>query len=215
MRQHTLGAALAGLVILAVAGCGSSSTATPTPASAATSVGSSAAPSAHPSVEPSVEAPSTAPSEAIPGFSFPSSDKELEALLPAELCGVKTRKLSMSGDLFMTDADPQFLAMLSKLGKTAADVSFAIAGPSTSSAKDCSAGIFRIKGADGGQFKEAFLAASTAAGNTYTQKSLGGKDVYVDAKSDSLQYAYFKGDALIFAGGATEQDAAEVLAQLP
>ena len=212
MRQRTLGAALAGLAILSVAGCGSSSTATPNPA---TSAAPTTAPSAAPSVEPSAEVPTAAPSEAIPGFSFPTSDKELEALLPSELCGVKTRKLSMGGETFMTGADPAFVAVLDKLGKTVADVSFAIAGPATPTTRECSAGIFRIKGADGGQFKEAFLAASAADGTTYTQKSLGGKDVYVDASSASLQYAYFKGDALIFAGGATEQDAVEVLAQLP
>ena len=82
------------------------------------------------SAAPSEAPPSAAPSDtpvAIPSFAFPSADKELEALLPDTLCGDKAQKLSMGGAVFDNAADPSFVAVLRKVGKTTADVSLAIA----------------------------------------------------------------------------------------
>ena len=63
----------------------------------------------------------------------------------------------MGAETFAADRDPTFTAVLDKLGKSASDVSFAIAARSAGQRR-CSAGIFRIKGADSGALKDAFLA---------------------------------------------------------
>ena len=58
-----------------------------------------------------------APSITIPNFAFPSTDKELEALLPDTMCGGKTQKFSMGGDVFESSADA-FLAQAVTEGTT-------------------------------------------------------------------------------------------------
>ena len=205
-----VGTGLIGIALVALIGCSGAAgspaapagaTAAPTVAAASQAAASAAAPDAG------------AASGAIPSFTLPSSDKELEALLPAELCGAPTTKFSFSGDSFADSADPEFLAVLSALGKTAADVSFAVAGTTTD--PTCSGGIFRVKGVDSGRFKEVFLAEAKKAGNDYQELSLGGKTVLFDKTSSDLQYAYFKDDAIIFAGAADEATAATVIAALP
>ncbi len=226
MRYRISGPAVLAIAVLALAGCSSSTGATASagagastaaaaseaPTSAVTPAASAAAPSAAAASEaPASEAPSSIP---IPSFAFPSTDKALEALLPDTICGKKVQKLSMGGETFAAGADPEFVAVLQSLGKTPSDVSFAIAAPLTA-AGDCTAGIFRIKGADGGALKAAFLAEAAKQGTKYEVKSLGGKDVYVDPASDSLQYAYFKGDAVLFVSAPSESEAGKIIAVLP
>jgi hypothetical protein len=224
MRYRIAGPWLAAITALAVIGCGgSTSTSAPSagaeaPTSAATSAPTTetttaATDAATPA--PTEAAPSeAAPSVAIPNFVFPSTDKELEALLPDTMCGGKTQKFSMGGDTFESSADPAFIALLEKLGKTSADVSFAVAAPVDSSSA-CSAGILRIKGADSGALKDAFLAQAVTEGTTYTMDSIDGRDVYVDASADPPTYSYFKGDGIVFAGADNAKDAASILSALP
>lgn len=216
MRHRVLGSGIFTVIMFGVVACsggGASSAQSAAGSSAASVAPTSAAPSA--ASEAPSEAPSATASEAaIPSFAFPSTDKELEALLPDTLCGQKVQKLSMGGAVFASASDPSFQAILKRVGKSAADVSLAIAAPLTAS-NSCSAGIFRIKGADGGALKDAFLAEATKEGNTFTVTSISGKDVYVDPTSDSLGYAYFKGDAIIFAGADNDKDAASIIAALP
>lgn len=212
MRHRLLTSILLASTAITLLACSGSSGGSASPS------GEAAASVAPPSSSPASEAPpsSAAQSDApvvIPSFAFPSTDKELEALLPDTLCGAKTQKLSMGGAVFDKAADPAFVAMLKTLGKTTSDVSLAIAAPTNSGG--CSAGIFRIKGADGAALKDAFLAESVTQGNTFTQVSLGGKTVYVDPKSTSFGYAYFKGDAIIFASADNDKDAAAIIAALP
>lgn len=153
-----------------------------------------------------------APSFAIPSFELPSGAKDLEALLPDTLCGVKAIKLSMSGAQFSATADKEFLATLQALGKQPSDVAFAIAGSQT-----CSAGIFRIAGVDTSLLQTTFLAEEQKTGSAYTQGSVGGRDVFIAAASSGggKQYVYFKGDAAIFVQATKDADAASVLATLP
>ena len=41
---------------------------------------------------------------AVPGYTFPSEDKELEAVIPDTMCGAKAQKLSLKGkDVFNRD----------------------------------------------------------------------------------------------------------------
>ncbi|MGP1673789.1 MAG: hypothetical protein ACTS8Z_01070 [Candidatus Limnocylindrales bacterium] len=211
-RSHFKAMTLAGVVLLVLAACGGSTASTGATASA---VAPGTAASASPSVAVASASPAVDPSLAIPSFAFPSEDKELEALLPNLMCGATTLKFSLSGATFATAADPQFIAILGELGKSPADVSFAVAGgtPGVDSGA-CSAGIFRIKGADTNRFKEVFLAESAKEGTTYEEKSVAGRTVLVGDGTD-FQYAYFTGDALIFVAAPTEAQAAEVLVDLP
>jgi hypothetical protein len=128
------------------------------------------------------------------------------------MCGQKTLKLSMSGAAFQ-DADPEFVQLLALLGKTPADVTAAAGG--VQSGSKCSAGIFEVKGADPARFKQVFLEAAAKGGDHYTEKSLGGKTVLADPTSDTVQYGYFKGDALIYVMADSDADAAQVIAALP
>ena len=66
-----------------------------------------------------------------------------------------------------------------------------------------------------GALKDAFLAEAAKEGNKFDVKSIGGKDIYVDPTSDNFGYAYFKGDAIVFASADNEADAATILAVLP
>lgn len=212
---------LIGIVAIALFVCACSGSATPAP-SAQTTVSqpppSTAASQEAPSTEPSVEAPSTEPSaqapseQPIPSLSLPSNAKDLEALLPDKVCGAKAIKASQTGDEFANQSTNQdFVSVLQALGKTPSDVAFAVAV----STSECVAGIFRIKGVDTGLLESTFLAEEQKSGNTYTQKTVGGKSVYVSDDTGSKTYGYFKGDAFIFTSAKTETDAASVLAQLP
>jgi hypothetical protein len=212
MTRLTLAGALAsGAMVIALSGCGGA--ATPLPAGSAVAVvPSQGAPSvAAPSEEPSTEPSAGEPSIAIPSFTLPSEAKDLEALLPDTLCGAKTTKASMSGASFAATADESFKATLATLGKQASDVAFAFAFTTS----DCGAGIFRINGVDQNALKQALLDAEQKSGDTFTQSSVGGKDVYVTDSGAGKQYVYFAGDAVIFAQAKDEATAATILQQLP
>ena len=213
--RRIFGTLLAGALVASLWACSSSTTASPSaaavqPSSAATAEPSVAAPSVPEASQP---APSQAEASfAIPSFVLPSGAKDLEALLPDQLCGGKAVKLSMTGDQFATSSNTEFKAALAAVGKSVSDVSFAIAGDPTYS---CTAGIFRVKGVDQNVLQQALLAEEQKKGTPYTQASVGGKNVYVTDSGNGKQYVYFSGDAAIFASAKTESDAAGILQKLP
>jgi hypothetical protein len=148
----------------------------------------------------------------LPSLTLPSEAKDLEALLPTQLCGDTAIKLSVTGAQFMSSADPTFKSILDALGKQASDVAVAVAAGSTSG---CTAGIFRIAGVDQTRLQEAFIAQQRTTGATVTQGTVGGKNVYITAQASAKEYVYFKGDAVIFAEAKDETSAASILQQLP
>ena len=198
-----------GALIGLVAACGSGAT-----------NGSPAAPGSSPTAAASAAAPSeaagasTEPSFALPSLNLPSGAKELEALLPSELCGSTAIKLSMSGDQLGEGAGKEFTDTLAALGKSASDVSFAAAG---STDGKCGAGIFRINGVDQNRLQEVFLDASKSEGGSFAPASVGGKDVFVVTTSGETnkQWAYFKGDAVLFVTADSEANAATILQAMP
>jgi hypothetical protein len=203
--------ALLALVLALAVACGGSASPSPSTAVAPTtaaSVPGSTAPSTSPSTAASV-----GPSLLIPSFTLPSSDKELEALLPATLCGTTTQKTSISGAQAVgTSKDTQ--ALLQRLGKSPNDVSLAIA---FAAGCDVSAGIFRIKGTDSTQLADAFKSTATAQGETFEQRTVGGKNVLVSASASggTSTYAYFGGDAFLFVAAKDDAAAGPVLQQMP
>jgi hypothetical protein len=219
MLSRLIGPMLAVAAIVVLTGCGGNAAASVAPAIVSSGLPSAAAAaSEEPSTAASEEASQAAPSEAgiaFPSFAFPSSDKALEALIPDKICGQTAIKLSFSGSTFASSGDPELKAMLDALGKSAADVSLAV-GAAPAAGK-CAAGIFRVKGADPNRLQQVFQAEAAKSGDTYTLKSIGGKDVYVatGASSSSLQYAWIAGDALVFVAADNEAQATEIIAALP
>ncbi len=207
IRRFAAMAALIGLL----AGCGSAASPAASPSTAAV------VPSVAPTTAPSVAAPSQAvssvePSVALPSFELPSEAKDLEALLPSTICGATATKASQSGSSFAANADQDFLKVLQALGKSPSDVAFAIAIGGSSG---CIAGIFRVQGVDTNALQAAFTTAAQSGGDTFTDKSVGGKDVKVQTSGATSNYFYFKGDALLFATAPSDDKAASVLQQLP
>ena len=209
------------LLAMTLVACSSAASQSPI-ASASASV--AASPSVAPTVEPST-VPSTVPSEEpapststgpLPSFSLPSDDKELEALLPDQLCGAESFKLSLSGAGIMENANPEFVATLETLGKSPDDVAFAVAGGTTPNC-DQVAGVFRIKGADAAQLQQVFLSEAAKQGAAPpVSKSLGGRTVYeIVDEGENPTYAYFGGDAIFFVAAATDADAEALLTQMP
>lgn len=216
--SHRPSVALAG-VLLILAGCGAAATPIPSTGAASTAP-STAASTATASTEGSVEAstPASAGSSsatgsfAIPSFKLPSEAKDLEAILPGTICGTAATKLSQTGDKFATSADPTFLKVLQALGKSPTDVAYAIAiGGSTG----CAAGVFRISGVDSNALKAAFQAQAQQAGDTFAEKTVGGKQVAVQTNASAASYFYFAGDAVLFVVADSDAKAATILQQMP
>jgi hypothetical protein len=189
---------LTGLAIL-VAACGGSA-ATATPGAPAASNGSSAAP---------VTAGPVATSGAEPTFvmpSLPTGDAALEELLPDEIAGETVTKLSMTGDQFMGTGNAEVEAVLQQFNKTPADLSVAFGGTAALALI-----AYQLKGVDGGQFFDAFVAASDDEGQvTVTDANYSGKAVKKVVSPDSeigTVYVYTSGDVMYIVGGAGVTDA--------
>jgi hypothetical protein len=189
---------LTGLAIL-VAACGGSA-ATATPGAPAASNGSSAAP---------VTAGPVATSGAEPTFvmpSLPTGDAALEELLPDEIAGETVTKLSMTGDQFMGTGNAEVEAVLQQFNKTPADLSVAFGGTAALALI-----AYQLKGVDGAQFFDAFVAASDDEGQvTVTDANYSGKAVKKVVSPDSeigTVYVYTSGDVMYIVGGAGVTDA--------
>jgi hypothetical protein len=214
MNSRTIvGTIASGVLVLTLSACGGSAAASASTA-ASTTEPSIAASEAAPSVTES-SAAAASPTESglvLPSFTLPSGAKDLEALLPAKLCGETAIKLSMSGAQFTATADPNLKAILAALGKQASDVSFAVAGGATSG---CTAGIFRIAGIDQGRLQDTFVAQQRTTGAAITQGTVGGKNVFISDTNGTKEYVYFKGDAAIFVQAKDAASVASILQQLP
>ena len=152
------------------------------------------------------------PSLAIPSVVLPSGAKELEALLPATMCGQTSIKTSLSGDTFAASGDAELKALMEQLGKTPADVSFAAA---IAGASGCTATIFRINGAETSRLRDVFVAEASKEGPPPTEKTLGGKTVLVGNDVNEFGFAYFKDDTVILITAPDDAKAAEIAAVLP
>jgi hypothetical protein len=204
---------MVGIAVAAIVGaCGGSASAAPSGPASQAAAPSSAAPSEASSVAASV-APSAGASLPTPSFQLPSDAKDLEAVLPASMCGTRATKLSQTGDKFVSSGNnEEFVKVLQSLGKSPSDVAYALAIAGNTG---CAAGIFRIKGVDTQAFESAFAAQAQQDGDTFTDANLGGKQVKVQTNGSAKTYLYFQGDALIFAIATKDADAATVLQQLP
>ncbi len=205
-----LALAAAGAFIVAACGSGTATTA-PTTDGAATVAPASGAPSV-----------TTPPASVAPGFSFaiPSgfnADKDLEAILPAEIGGVALTKLSMSGEDFLGDGSAEDMEQtLRALGKQPSDLSVAFAGNASTVLI-----AFRVKGVDAATIYQAVVASQEAEDVTDIEDvTIAGKAAkkLVDS-ADTTTYLYLTGDAVITVTGvgAAFEDATlnEIFSKLP
>lgn len=222
-------AAVMAVIAIAAAACGNS-TATPAPTqpgassagqtsvapTAVASAGSSAAPSAAPATQ--AAATGAAPTAlVIPSF---TSDKELEATLPDTYKNLPLRKFSFTGKDLMSNAsqdNADLAALLQALGKTAEDLSYAIAADSTDTL-GVSFGAYRIKGADASAWSGTLwdLAQKESPGTVSTDVNLGGKSVkrVVEPDSEDITYAWPKGDILFLVITTSDELAADAIASM-
>ncbi|HEY0442924.1 MAG TPA: hypothetical protein VGC90_01770 [Candidatus Limnocylindrales bacterium] len=216
--------AMVGAAVLAIAACGNSSAPSTSAGAASTPAAASSAPAASSDVgspatsggAPTIALPSgVLPSDVLPSIPSSHVDPELEAQLPSSLCNQTTTKTSSGGTGALSAAELQILA---QLGKSANDVTTAIAGVAGPQCQGMSVIALRIKGADAGQFQQLFLAAeATSTGSPAPQSNVAGKTVwsFSDPSGGDVRYVYFKGDTAFGVTAKNEADAATGLTALP
>jgi hypothetical protein len=140
---------------------------------------------------------------------------ELEAVLPAQMCGAASLKFSFGGASFGAAAGqiPAFYGdFVGATGKSMADVSFASA-TSTGSGSCPDITAFKVNGLDEGSLKGFYQTMETSDGNSPSDANIGGKAV---VKTTDGNYAYFKGDTVfVVNAGGDDAAAATALGLLP
>lgn len=182
--------------------------------------GGGASNSATPSSSPSASAEPSAPSS---DGAQPSGVADLEALIPDTVGGVALQKLSMRGNEFAnsSSASPEAEEFLRTLGVSPEDVSVAIGfGISPESNSGVAVFAFRAEGADSAHLLQAFKDATDAEQDTpleWESVNIGGKEVQraTDPQQNNRVYIYVTGDLLVFVATTNEDDATEVLGNLP
>jgi hypothetical protein len=140
-----------------------------------------------------------------------TSAAELEAALPATLCGQPSTKGSATGTgTLNASAPPNPFAAFS--GGSASGAFAYAESPSS----DCqtSAVAFSATGPVAGFIMSAIALAAMGSGSG-TQLNLGGKMVYKLVDTPTSTYIYAKGSALFAVDAATDDDAAAALQQMP
>ena len=189
-----------------------------------TACGGGTATTAPATVAPATTGPvaSTPAASVDPGFSFaiPSgfnADKDLEAILPADIGGVALTKLSMSGEDFLGDASAEDMEQtLKALNKQPSDLSVAFAGNASVVLI-----AFRVKGVDAGTIFQAVVASQEAedVGNIEDVTVAGKSAKKLVDSTDTTTYLYLTGDAVVTVTGvgAAFDDATlnEIFSKLP
>jgi hypothetical protein len=187
-------------------------------ACSSTSGGSTPTPSPTPTPVPTPSA--AASSNALPSLNLPSNAKELEALLPDSLGGVKLVKASYKGSDFLNSANSneEFKTWLTSVGKSLDDVSAAF-GFAASGTSGSAIFAFRVNGVDNAKLIDAFKTSEAQSNSTMTWSSanVGGKNVQKaqDSSTNSTVYLYGTNDLLFFVSTNDPAVAQEALSHLP
>jgi hypothetical protein len=162
-------------------------------------------------------APTTGAATSGPGASLGltvSDAKDLEKLLPDQLCGQPSVKKSIAagaGPLPDASSNP-YAALFASLGSGA----FALAAPASADSCKVSAGAFRLQGANQILIQAFLLAAAADSSGQSTQVNLGGKAVTkIDDQTDETLYIYVRGDTIFVVGAPSDDLASPVLSGLP
>jgi hypothetical protein len=179
---------------------------------------------ASPTPEPTEEAEGT--EGAIPSFDLPSSDAELEALLPSMLGDIEIQTFSMRGNEFMTSGEDnqEFIDFLERMGAEPDDVSVAFGfgfNPEDPSGAGAAIFAFRVVGASTDELlgeMEASLEEEETASN-WSEQSIAGKNVLVgeslDENAPGSVYLYGVNDIVFFITTTDAEAAEEALSELP
>lgn len=161
---------------------------------------------------------------ALPSLELPDSAPELAALLPDEIGGTETLKLSMSGEELMAaggeqGVEPEFQEFLDQVGGDPSSISVAFSFAMSADAAGVFA--FRVEGADADALLSAFQAAQEAeTGDVidWQPAEVAGKSVLVaeDPETPGSQiYLYVAQDIIFVVTAADESLAEEILGGLP
>lgn len=209
--RRLLGTALG--IALLVGACSSSSA---SPAATASAAASEAA-SQPAATEMATQAPAdtSAPAASMPAISLaPGAAGDLESMLPSTVGDMTFQKTSIDGSQIPGAGSPidtsKVDPLLSKFGKTIADVRLAIA-TGTGAAGGLPAMVYalQIKGVPATEFAQAIGADST--GNTMT---IGGKQV-TGTSQGGMTTVYYPKDDIVFMVIAPDAIAQQVVAGLP
>jgi hypothetical protein len=141
--------------------------------------------------------------------------KDLEATLPAQLCGQPSKKQSFAaGATQLPDPSSNpYSGLVALLGTGA----FAIAEPASSDTCKVSAAAFRLQGANQFLIQAFLLAAASDANGQSTQVTVGGKATTKidDQSDDEILYIYVKGDTIYMVGAPSDDLAGPALSALP
>ena len=142
--------------------------------------------------------------------------QDLEAMLPAQLCGETAVKQSFSGGVAgaaSPDASTNpYAAVFAGLGTGAV----AVAEPPDGSTCKVSAAAFRLTGANQLIIQAFLLAAASDSGGQSTQVNVGGKAVTkIDDGSGDITYFYVKGDTIFAIEAPSDDLAGPALSALP
>ena len=196
---------------LIVAACGSSATATPTPAPTVAG-GGGGLPSGLGGL---------GGSGGLLGGLLGNNNPELQAKLPAQICGAPALTFSMPAGALPAAALSGLAggagSILSGISSTET-FSFAIAGPGAQASDPCDTTYFavQISGGDANSFVALVLQQNQAAGGSSTTTSLGGKNVTVvtDSGGDKT-YFTVNGDTAVGVQAPDDATAAAAFAALP
>jgi hypothetical protein len=186
--------------------------------------GQSASPSAETSESPeATPTPTVSPTEEATVGAEPSLEAgagELADVLPEEVGGIAIQYQSSSGAAVLGSEGmtPEAQAVFDRLGAEPSDLSSAFGfGVDQSSGSVISIVAFRVAGADEGQLRDEFRASLEQEGNTVTEETLGGKDVFVFGTegTEVSGYVHVSGDTVFIVAGQPITLAEEALADLP
>ena len=176
--------------------------------------------------EPSSEASQAAASQAQasgdgvqPSFTE-GAVADLEALIPDTVGGMTMQKTSTKGDEFIasSDSDPAVAKFIEDLGVSPGDISLAIGfGFSADASSSLGMFVFRASGADTNRLIAAFKEANDAdrdAPLTWSNTTIGGKQVEQAVDGETTFYLYAKNDVLFYISGDPDS-AEEAISGLP
>ena len=185
--------------LLAVGACGGSST--PAPAGTTPAPGATGTPAGN------TPAPGDSTVASIPGL---GGAPDLEAKLPAKLCGADSKRESFAGGAGAGASANPLLGAFGALG-AGGSVSIAVAESTTPDTCPVNVFAYQVKGGNTQIFQTMLTAMAAGA----TQVNLGGKNVTKIAEGDSGTYIYIKDDTMFGVSDATDSQAGEALSQLP
>ena len=176
--------------------------------------------------EPSSEASQAAASQAQasgdgvqPSFTE-GAVADLEALIPDTVGGMTMQKTSTKGDEFIasSDSDPAVAKFIEDLGVSPSDISIAFGiGFAADASSSLGMFVFRASGADTNRLIAAFKEANDADRGTpltWSNATIGGKQVEKSVDGETIFYLYAKNDVLFYITGDPDS-AEEAISGLP